>query len=40
MIKIRRSVNQKPILTENENNIFNLYPNVFYKENHRPGKRK
>ena len=34
-------MNEKPISVEHENDIFNLYPNFVYKENHRPvGKRK
>ena len=41
LIKIRRSMNEKPIPIEHENDIFNLYPNFVFKENHRPaGKRK
>ena len=41
LIKIRRSINEKPLPIEHENDIFNLYPNfIFIKENHRPGKRK
>ena len=33
-------MNEKPISIEDENDIFNLYPNFIFKENHRPGKRK
>ena len=41
LIKIRRSMYEKPISIEHENDIFNLYPNFVFKENHRPvGKRK
>ena len=41
MIKIRRSMNEKTIPIEHENDIFNLYLNFAFKENHRPaGKRK
>ena len=40
LIKIRRSMIEKPIPIEHENDIFNLYPNFVIKENHRPGKRK
>ena len=41
MIKISRSMNEKLIPIEDENDIFNLYPNFVFKENHRPvGKRK
>ena len=41
LIKIRRSMNEKPIPIDHENDIFNLYQNFVFKENHRPiGKRK
>ena len=34
-------MNEKPIPIEHENDIFNIYPNFVFKENHRPvGKRK
>ena len=34
-------MNEKPILIEHENDIFNLYLNFVFKENNRPvGKRK
>ena len=33
-------MNEKPIPIEYENEIFNLYPNFVFKENHRPGKTK
>ena len=41
LIKIRRSMNEKPMPIEHENGIFNLYPKFVFKENHRPvGKGK
>ena len=40
LIKIRGSMNEKPIPIEHENDIFNFYPNFAFKESHRPGKRK
>ena len=39
MIKIRSSMNEKPALIEHENDIFNLYPNFEFKENHKPGSK-
>ena len=39
-IQIRRSMNEKPIPIEHENDIFNLYPNFVFKENLIPGKQK
>ena len=36
LIKISRSMNEKLIPIEDENDIFNLYPNFVFKENHRP----
>ena len=39
LIKIRRSMNEKPIPIEHENDIFNLYPTFVFKENHRPIKK-
>ena len=39
LIKIRRSMNEKPIPIEHENDIFNFYPTFVFKENHRPIKR-
>ena len=40
LIKIRRSMNEKPIPIEHENDIFNLYPNFIFKENHRPADKR
>ena len=41
LFKIRRSMNEKPIPIEHENDIFNLYLSFEFKENNRPvGKRK
>ena len=40
LIKIRTSMNEKPIPTEHENDIFNLYPNFVFKENHRPVRKR
>ena len=40
LIKIRRSMNEKPIPIEHENDIFNLYPNFVFKENHRPVRKR
>ena len=40
LIKVRRSMNEKPIPIEHENDIFNLYTNFLFKEKHRPDKRK